>query len=944
MGNQAKPPSRPPEKKQKAERGRAAKRERRHPIWRIVGIGSAVIAGCAVVVLGAGVGYATSLLKGLPSISADKFTNLSQPTVVYDVHGKEIGRFTADGDRQPISSTTQVSQSLVNAFIAAEDKTFYDNMGVNPLAMGRAFIQDIYHRRIESGASTITQETVKLALFPDQERTPKRKIQEIALAIEANHMLTKDEIMTDYMNWVYMGRMGTENVYGVKPASQVLFKKEPKDLTLPEAAFLAAIPNNASLFSPYKNPKKTLDRQHYILSQMLADEMISQSDYDKAMNYNILKDIKPAPSNQTTPYPYLLKDNVEPAVAQYLVADGRYDNTEDAEKALPTAGYKIYTSIDLNAQNDVDSVLQNKSLFGNSNLTARDQNGNPVKGPDGKLVSDMYEAGVTLIDNQTGGITAIGGGRNYLKDQYDHSDLPRQPGSSIKPLMDYGPAMDTHQITAASPLMDAPVSYPGGNGAAWKPVDDVPSWHGITTAREALVQSMNIPAIKVLDQITPQVGGSYLEKMGITPMSKTLYGRSTLESSDLQQLPTAIGGMANGLTVQQMTSAYTVFPNQGMWREPFLISKVTDIGGNVVYQFKSATHKVFSAQTAFIMTDILHDVVYKPEGTAYAVGANYPGYYISGKTGTTDDHKDGWFVGYTQKYTMGIWMGYNYHEVIPSNIYSLKFSLWNKMMAPLLKQAPPTAPFPEPPNIVNTAVCSKSGQLPTTLCTADNDVYNELFIQGTEPTTNCQVHVQAQYTLVNGQKYLATTNTPPDEIQTGVFLKPLSPAPAGVKTLDSAEYLPTQADPRGGTVLAGGTSTGQLQTVPAPTVVQATASKGIVQVTWSPVDSATSYIVSRAASANGPFVNVAGPMPNTSYVDNSIPQGTNALYYRIYAISDAGMSPPSQTVMATLNGGSPGTGNSTGGVGNTTGDRTTTNGTGLPTILWPEWPGERSKP
>jgi penicillin-binding protein 1A len=946
MRNHTKPGSHPTEKKQRAERGRAAKRERRHPVWRIIGITFGVIGAFVIVGLGAGVGYATSLLKGLPSISADTITNLSQPSVVYDVHGKLIGQFSADGDRQPIASTQQVSPNLVNAFIAAEDKTFYQNIGVNPLAMGRAFVQDLLHHQIQSGASTITQQTVKLAMFPDQQRTTKRKVQEIALAVEANHMLTKDEIMTDYMNWVYMGWMGTQNVYGVKSASTVLFKKDPKDLNLPEAAFLAAIPNNASLFSPYKNPKNTLQRQHYILGQMLADGMISQTEYDSAMKFDVLKALQTAPANQTIPYPYLMKDDIEPAVAQFLVQSGKYSSTDDALKALPTAGYKIYTSIDLDAQRQIDQVLQTKSVFGsNSDVQALDKNGKPLKGPDGKPLMDMYEAGVTLMDNQTGGILAIGGGRDYLKDQYDHSDIARQPGSSMKPIMDYGPAIETHQLTAASPIMDAPVTYPGANGNPWKPVDDVPGWHGIMTAREALVQSMNIPAIKVLDQITPQVGGSFLEKMGITPDAKTLFGHPTLDKQDLQHLSSAIGGLTNGLTVQQMTSAYTVFPNQGIWRQPFLVSKISDPSGNVVYQFKPVTQKVFSAQTSYIMTSILHDVVYKPEGTAYSIGANFPGYNISGKTGTTDDQRDGWFIGYTQKYTMGIWMGYNNHQYIRGDLYNLKFNIWNKMMTPLLKQNPPTAPFPEPPNIVNTAVCNKSGQLPTQLCKADNDVYNELFIQGTEPTASCQVHVQAQYTVVNGKKYLATTNTPVGEIQTGVFLKPLSPAPAGTVTYDSGEYIPTQADPRGGTVLTGtgGNPGNTPPALPAPAGVQATLSNGVVSLNWSDVTGATGYTVSRATSPNGPYVSIAGPMPGTTYADNGIPKGTKTVYYQIYALSDSGISGPSDTISLSLAGGGPGTGNTTGGTGNTTGAKTTTNGTGMPDFLWPQTDVERSR-
>lgn len=926
MGKRTKPPTSGKGGKQKPSRDRAkaARREGRHPVrttFRVLGLG---IAGLIVVCIGAGFGYAASMLKGLPSISASTFYNGSEASTVYDTNGKVIGRYTSSGDRQPITSVNQVSPYLANAFIAAEDKTFRTNIGINPLAMGRAFVDDLLHHHIQSGASTITQQTVKLALFPAQKRTAHRKVQEIVLAVKLTHILSKDEILTDYMNWVYMGEMGGTPIYGVKTASQILFHKDPRDLNIPESALLAGMVNNAYYLSPYQFPKASVDRQHYVLKQMLLNHFITQAQYQSAMSYDILKDIhKPQPASSVQ-YPFLMIDNITPTVCQDLVKEGLYANVQQAYDALPTAGYKIYTSIDLNVQNHVDKVLADDKLFGNSDQPYTD----PVTK---KKKYDIYNAGVTIINNQTGGILAIGGGRDsktdLKKDQIDHSDIARQPGSSMKPLIDYGPAIDLHKDTAATAIPDIPTVYPGN--PPYAPVDDT-NWSGIVSLRKALVESINVPAVRTLDMLTPEVGTSYLAKMGIPVGATTRNGKPTLVKSDTEELSTAIGGMAHGLTVQQVTSAYTVFPNQGTWKQSFLVSKISDRNGNTLYQFHQKVNQVFSPQTAWIITNILHGVVYQPDGTAYAIGLHFPGYYISGKTGTTDQQADGWFTGFTQKYTAGIWMGYNHHQVIPTGaLYNLKFTLWSDIMQPLLEKDPPVKPFPEPSGIVQANVCLKSGLAPTNLCKQAGAEYKEYFIQGTEPTQPGNVWVQAEYTVVNGKKYLATTNTPPSDIKLGIFIKPPFTLAAGVTTKDMNEYVPTQPDPRGGTVLEGGTGT-RSTTLGTPQNVVATLSPdgSSVDLTWDPVQGATSYAISRATSPDGPYTTIGGPVGDTSFTDSQLPPDSSTLYYEVYAVSSQGMSDPSPAVAVDVTGqsGSP----PSGGSGNTTGNHTG-NITGGPT-------------
>ncbi|WP_051343551.1 transglycosylase domain-containing protein [Alicyclobacillus herbarius] len=903
---------------------RSERSRRRRIVIAIVKTVLMSAASLIVLGLGAGVGYAKALLKGLPSISAATFTNLSQPSVVYDRNGMVIGKFDQDGTRQPISSMKQVSNNLVDAFVAGEDKTFWTNIGINPVAMGRALLQDVTHHHIESGASTITQQTVKLAVFPEQQQTLRRKVQEIALALKLNHILTKPEIMTDYMNWVWMGNMGGRQVYGVQAASRILFHKSAKDLNLPEAAFLASIPNNPAELTPYRfdtkknhyviDPSPVIPRQHYILEQMRKNGMITESQYKDAMSFDIKKDLH-LPPKISVQYPYLMLDEIKPWLEKQLVKQGLYTNAQQVDAALPTAGYKIYTTFDLHIQDHIDQVLADPAFYAGTQATRI--------GPNGKAIPNPFEAGAALIDNHTGAILALGGGDG--KTNVDHSDVPRPPGSSIKPLVDYGPALDMHAITAATPLEDAPISY-YKNGNVH---DDDMRWRGVATARQALTWSYNVPAIVVLHDIGPENGTKYLEKMGISPGDKTIEGRTTLTQGDLHRLSTAIGGLHYGLTVQQMTSAYTTLANQGVWHQSYFVSKIVGRDGQTVYQVHPQVHKVFSPQATFVLDSMLRDVV--TQGTATMVNQHFPGQYIYGKTGTSDDEHDGWFIGFTQDYTLGLWTGYDYPQHIPSSVYNRKFTMWNDIMDPLLKDHPSTKPLPRPSGLVRVAVCKYSGQLPTAPCKVDGDVYTEWFIQGTQPTKTCDVHVQLPYVVYQGKKYLATTNTPINEIEVGIFLKlPFSISP-NVKTEISSELAPTQPDPRGGIVLSS-LSSARLAARPAAPKLSGSLFGDGVELTWSSSDKATEYSVWRALKADGPYVKIADHVHGTQYLDKSVLQNSGSVYYRVYALSASGLSSASNTVAVQLKGPSSPPANSTG--------NSADNGTGA--VTPPQAPGNHA--
>ena len=932
-----------PKDGKRRKQGNREKRSAWHWVWFGVKTLLIVIGGGIVLGIGAGTGYAAALLKGLPSITASTFSNISAPSIVYDRNGNVIGTFDKYGNRSPLKNLNQVSPNLVNAFVAAEDRTFWTNIGVNPVAMGRAFIQDVTSHHIESGASTITQQTVKLAVFPEQQQTLRRKVQEIALALKVNKMLTKQEIMTDYMNWVYYGNLGTHPVYGVQTAAQVIFHKNVKDLNLAEATLLAAIPNNASYYSPYVYSTDSgwsvdlthvLQRQHYILNQMLQHGIINQVQYTTAMNFNISKDVHLPSTSANQKYQYLMQDEIPYLVAVDLGFISPQENVATnasypqelaqavsrAEDVLATGGYQIHTTIDKSMQDQVDKVLAEPQWY-KGTLKPNF----PVK-VGNKTVSRMnqYQTGATIIDNKTGGILAIGGGdpnqgtynKKPVTSSIDYSDVPRQPGSSIKPILEYGPAIDTHILTAASPLNDALTQF----SANWAPHDDEPGWRGIVSVRTALVQSYNVPAIEVLQKLGVSTGESFLAKMGIDNNSRTVQGDRTWltvpdksvnpnASADDSNLTSAIGGLTNGLTTQQMASAYTVFSNQGVYKPSYMISSIVDSAGNTVYKHQESATQVFSPQATYVMDSILRDVVL--HGTAADIGSHFGNIPIYGKTGTSDSEDDGWFIGFTQDYTTALWTGYQYATKIyapahAGNLYNQKFAIWNSLMDPIIKKENPK-PIPNPGGVVSETVCKYSGQLPTPLCSALGGTYSELFVQGTQPTQPDTMHVQLEYTVINGTKYLATTNTPPAEIQVGVFLKPPFKVNPSVKTDTSQYYAPTKPDPRGGTILAPLSGTQLVKPPAAPQNVTAAVTGSAVQLSWTSVAAADSYTVYRATTANGPFTEItSSPITGTSFIDTAVPSGISTVYYEVDAIANQLQSVPSSAVQVNINAGGPG--------------------------------------
>jgi membrane peptidoglycan carboxypeptidase len=833
---------------------------------------------------GAVAGFVATIINRAPALNLNAITNMAATTKVYDSEGQFMFALQGDGDRDLIKSLDQVSPYVVQAFIAAEDKNFQTHFGVNPIAIARAFVQNTLGTGIVSGASTITQQTIKNAMFPEQERSYERKIQEAYLAIQLEKRLTKDEIMVTYLNWIYFGKSGPDNLYGIERASKSIFGIPAKDLNLAQATVLAALPNNPSLFDAYDNLDNTLERQDYILSEMVKSGFITEAQKQEAKSYDVQKDIQAAKSKREIKageFAHLYAE-IETRAAERLMETGKYDSLDQARQALFRGGYSIHTTIDRKYQQIVDRIIDNDNFYPpNITYDIVDNKGRKIH-----VENAMEQAGATLIENKTGRILAMGGGRKYEVDQVNHATRPRQPGSTMKPIAVYGPALDLKKIGAGTAIDDVPMVWPDQSAKDGKyfPLNWDKKFRGLVTVRRALDDSLNIPALKIFHDITPKTGLDYVRRMGVT----------TLTDSD-NVLGAGIGGLTQGLTVTEATSAYSTIPNAGVWRDSYIIDEIKDRNGHSVYKHQSKTTQVFDPNAAYILNDMLRSVV--TQGTASVVGKKFPGYPIAGKTGTTDDNKDAWFIGYTPDVTLGIWVGYNIpYELTLKQTYHPR-DLWNLIMTEYFQMTPQRTPdfFPNPGNVRQVTVCRLSGKIPTDLCQEAKTVTTELFLAGTEPHDQCDVHVKAKYYEVGGKKYLANDSTPPYLVKEGIFIKRARyELPNNNKSYLPADYeweLPTSSDSdfEGLTIQSGKTPSGLKVTSSTTTSVQ---------LSWNRVDGAKNYLVLRSESEAGPFT-IAGETANTSYTDSQVEAGKTYSYKIVSQDNDGNHSTPSIVVTVT---------------------------------------------
>lgn len=553
---------------------------------------------------GAAAGFFVSVSSGLPDVSANIAPAASSR--IYDAKGRLITTVHAEENRIPVP-ISEVPANLQNAFVAAEDVRFYEHHGIDPRGILRAIWNNLISGNATGqGGSTITQQLARNA-FLTQEQTIKRKLLEAVLALEIENKYTKKQILEMYMNQIYFG----QGCYGIQTASKVYFDKDVKDLTLPQCALLAGLPNSPNYYSPFRSVEAAKYRQGIVLDQMAKYGYISQQDCDNA---------KKADLHLASPDTGRTTSSVGQYFVNYIIAEisEKYDSD-----AIYKEGLQVYTTLDLDMQKEAETVLKQDLPEG-----AKDANG--LTQPQGALMT---------IENKTGHIKAMVGGRG--EDHFNRAtQMTRQPGSAFKPFV-YVTAF-ANKVSPYDMLSNESKEYPGG----WKPKNYGGTSGGEVTVTEALVNSMNIPTIDLADQV------------GIRKIIETAQaaGISTLVTEGKYtdvNLAASIGGLTNGVSVYDMAKAYSVFANGGKLITPVTILKVVDRNGNTLEEYTPQPAKqVIDENASYTLTTILEQVISRGTG-----GNAYIGRPAAGKTGTTDDEHDAWFVGYTPEFTTAVWLG-----------------------------------------------------------------------------------------------------------------------------------------------------------------------------------------------------------------------------------------------------------------------------------------------
>lgn len=579
-----------------------------------------------VIIAGLMFGYIFAAYQSLPEVG-----NNMRPAVssqVFDSQGKLITTLHSDQNRLPID-INKVPKNLQNAFIAAEDNRFYDHIGVDPIGILRAVVTNLTNRGIAQGGSTITQQLAKNA-FLSQEQTLKRKIQEAILALELERKYSKKEILEMYMNQIYFGR----GAYGIQTAAHTYFGKDVGDLTLAECAMIAGLPKSPNYYSSSVN--EATARKNVVVGQMEKYGYITPSQAEEAKKSSL--DIKQKSTSNTTDETAYFIDYVTQEIAQKYGDDALYKD-----------GLKIYTTLDTDKQHAAVQAMRHLPE------THTDDQG--LTQPQGAIIS---------IDPKTGHILAMVGGRG--QDSFNRASMAvRQPGSAFKPFV-YMTAME-HDMTPDTIMEDKKVEYGG-----WSPHNADNSYQGRMPLWKALALSVNTVAVQLADKVGPSNVIANAKKLGIT----TLVEDGSPNDDNLASA--ALGGLTKGVTPLEMAAAYGAFANKGVYIKPTAIVKILDRNGNVLEDNSSDVQKtqVMSEKTAYEMTSMLEGVIARGTGTAASIGRP-----AAGKTGTTDDNHDAWFIGYTPDIVTAVWVGDDTGSQSLGEIYggTVPAQIWHDYMA-----------------------------------------------------------------------------------------------------------------------------------------------------------------------------------------------------------------------------------------------------------------------
>ncbi|MFH1690870.1 MAG: PBP1A family penicillin-binding protein [Candidatus Eisenbacteria bacterium] len=662
------------------------------------------------------VGAILWLSRDLPSPSLLESIEPTVGTTVYDRNGEIIHEFFREN--RVLVGLDDVSPHLVNAIIATEDREFRQHWGVDVYAILRATVSNVRAGRVVQGASTITQQLAR-SLFLTQEVSLTRKLKEALLALRIEQTYSKDRIIELYLNQIYFGG----GAYGVEAAAQNLYGIPASELNVAQSALLAGLPKNPSGYSPRRHADRAAMRRSLVLSMMVDDGVISTDE---------------AAAADTVALGVIEREDDTPAGAHFIEHVRREVIAEYGAELLYAGGLSIHTTLDAELQRTADRLVEEHFA------AMEHEYGFPIKRGDefdlDKLEHIPYIEGALLaVDVSTGGILAMVGGRDFKDSQFNRAtQAPRQPGSGFKPFV-YTAAIDSG-FTPADTIMDAPILIPA-SGAMWRlqglddeelvieePTDWMPEnysreFHGNVRLRHALKRSINIPAIKLGIMVGPDEVARYARDMGITTRLANVYSL-------------ALG--SGEVTLFDMVKAYGVLANQGTRLEPYAVERIEDRSGRVLETHMPSSYEALSPATAFVVTSMLQSVI--DSGTGWAARAWGFSHPAAGKTGTTNDCTDAWFIGFTPHVVCGVWGGFDDRRSMGTAMTGARVALpvWTEFMKAAHVNVPKDA-FEAPPGVVTRRICAETGELAGSNC---EETLEEVFIQGTEPGRQCRVHSQ----------------------------------------------------------------------------------------------------------------------------------------------------------------------------------------------------------
>lgn len=804
---------------------------------KIIGILILAIVLCAAAAAGMGILWARKVISSAPDIRALSFRPQGFATTVYDRAGNPVEKLVMEGANREEASYEEIPEDLVNAFIAIEDERFWENNGIDLRSILRAAKGVLTGDASAGGGSTITQQLIKNSVFNGgMEKTFRekleRKIQEQYLAVELTKVSDKETIITNYLNTINLG----SNTLGVKVAARRYFNKELGELTLSECAVLAGITQNPSRLNPLTGAKANEARRRRILDKMEEQGMISPKEKEEALEddvYSRIQDIDVETKAQVTPYSYFT-DEVIGQVTDAMSQQLGYSK-ELARKMIYSGGLSIYTTQDLRFQQIVDEEISKPENYndayvsGDYRLTVRHGDGSVSNYSEedmrlfhethgGSGYTGLYEnreslerdvelfktsvlgegdqvegenltavlepqASFVLLDPFTGQVLAINGGRGekVASRTFNRAvDSLRQPGSVFKVLTAFAPALDGMNATLATVYYDEPYQVGKKRFRNW-----YGRYYGYSNIREAIAYSMNIVAVRcMMETVSPQLGVWYAQNMGISTLTQQDYNAST-----------ALGGITDGVSNLELTAAFGAIGAGGIYREPVFFTKVLDHDGNVLLESRGESRQVLKPETAFLLTDAMKDVIagrskfaaepVNPTGRRAALSSMT----AAGKSGTTTDSKDLWFVGYTPYYAAGIWSGNDGGQPVTGGT-SYHKDIWKKIMDRVHEGLDNTG-FRMPEGITKCQICRKSGKRAVEgLCDADprgSAAYSEYFAEGTVMSSFCDIHVKAAVCV---ESQGAATEFCP-ETEERVFLE----VPEGAGETEDSRYAIPQPCP-----------------------------------------------------------------------------------------------------------------------------------------------------